>query len=152
MEGHRARLESDCRVTNTGAVQPLRLLLSPAAARDFSARVSEALGGISWIPIAPGGTETDFDVAFVSRDVTGLSTKHEVQPATQLFYDAMLAAPSLQWVHVHSAGADRPVYVALRERGVQVTTSSGANASHSRWCPVARIFSKLVGVREFWAS
>jgi len=90
--------------------------------------VSEALGGASWTHVALGDKETDFDVAFVSRDVTGLSTKHEVQPATQVFYDALLAAPSLQWVHVHSAGADRPVYLILRERGVQVTTSSGANA------------------------
>ncbi|MBA2412641.1 MAG: D-2-hydroxyacid dehydrogenase, partial [Burkholderiaceae bacterium] len=104
------------------------MLLSSAAARDLSPRVSEALDGASWLHVAPGDRETDFDVAFISRDVTGLSTKHQVQPATKVFYDALLAAPSLQWVHVHSAGADRPVYVALRERGVQLTTSSGANA------------------------
>ena len=129
MEGHRARFEGDRRVTSAvDAAGPLRLLLSFAAARDLSARVSEALGGASWTHVAPGDAGTDFEVAFVSRDVTGLSTKHEVQPATQLFYDALLAAPSLQWVHVHSAGADRPVYVTLRERGVQITTSSGANA------------------------
>ncbi len=129
MEGHRARLEGDRRVTSAGdAARPLRLLLSSAAARDLSVQVSEVLGGASWVHVAPGDKGTDFDVAFVSRDVTGLSTKHEVQPATQVFYDALLAAPSLQWVHVHSAGADRPVYVALRERGVRVTTSSGANA------------------------
>lgn len=129
MEGHRARLEGDRRVRSAGdAARPLRLLLSSAAARDLSPRVSEALGGASWIHVAPGDAETDFDVAFISRDVTSLSTKHEVQPATQVFYGALLAAPSLKWVHVHSAGADRPVYVTLRERGVQVTTSSGANA------------------------
>lgn len=140
MEGHRARLEGDRRVTSAGdAARPLRLLLSSAAARDLSARVSDALSGASWIRVAPSDTGTDFDVAFVSRDVTGLSTKHEVQPATQVFYDALLAAPSLQWVHVHSAGADRPVYVTLRERGVQVTTSSGANA------PVVAI-SALTGI------
>jgi phosphoglycerate dehydrogenase-like enzyme len=101
--------------------------------------VSEALGGTSWIHVVPGDTGTDFDVAFISRDVTGMSTKHEVQPATRVFYDALLAAPSLQWVHVHSAGADRPVYVTLRERGVRVTTSSGANA------PVVAI-SALTGI------
>ena len=129
MEGHRARLEGDRRVTSAGNdAKPLRLLLSSSTARELSARVSEALGGASWIPVAPGDKETDFDIAFISRDVTGLSTKHEVQPATQVFYDALLAAPSLKWVHVHSAGADRPVYLTLRERGVQVTTSSGANA------------------------
>ncbi len=107
---------------------PLRLLLSPAAARALSSRVSEAVGGASWNHVAPDDMGTDFEVAFVSRDVTGLSTKHEVQPGTQVYYDALLAAPSLQWVHVHSAGADRPVYQTLAGRGVQVTTSSGANA------------------------
>ena len=128
MEGHRAGLEGDRRVTSIGNVAPpLRLLLSFAAARDLSARVSDALGGATWKHAVPG-TGVDFDVAFVSRDVTGLSTKHEVQPVTQVFYDALLAAPSLRWVHVHSAGADRPVYMTLLERGVQVTTSSGANA------------------------
>jgi phosphoglycerate dehydrogenase-like enzyme len=140
VEDHRARLEGDRRVTSAGdAARPLRLLLSSAAARDLSARIGDALSGASWIRVAPGDKGADFDVAFVSRDVTGLSTKHEVQPATQVFYDALLAAPSLQWVHVHSAGADRPVYVALRERGVQVTTSSGANA------PVVAI-SALTGI------
>jgi phosphoglycerate dehydrogenase-like enzyme len=129
VESHRARLEGDRRVTSTGVrTGPLRLLLSPAAARGLSARVSEALGGAAWIHVAPGDAGKDFDVAFVTREVTGLSTKHEVQPSTQVFYDALLAAPSLQWVQVHSAGADRPVYVTLRKRGVMVTTSSGANA------------------------
>ena len=140
MEGHRARLEGDRRVTGAGdAARPLRLLLSPAAARTLSVQVGDAIGGAAWIHVAPGDMGADFDVAFVSRDVTGLSTKHEVQSATQVFYDALLAALSLQWVHVHSAGADRPVYVALRERGVQVTTSSGANA------PVVAI-SALAGI------
>ena len=129
MESHSAGIEGDRRVTSTGArTGPLRLLLSSAAARGLSARVSEALAGAGWVHVAPGDAGADFDVAFVSREVTGLSTKHQVQPSTQVFYDALFAAPSLQWVHVHSAGADRPVYVALRERGVMVTTSSGANA------------------------
>jgi phosphoglycerate dehydrogenase-like enzyme len=70
----------------------------------------------------------DFDLAFVSRDVTGLSTKHQLLPYTQLFYEAMRQAPSLQWVHVHSAGADRQIFVDLMAKGVQVTTSSGTNA------------------------
>ncbi|MDB5730368.1 MAG: putative D-2-hydroxyacid dehydrogenase, partial [Variovorax sp.] len=70
----------------------------------------------------------DADVAFVSRDVTGLSTKHQVLPDTQRFYDGLLNAPSLRWLHIHSAGADRLIYLDLRQRGVEVTTSSGANA------------------------
>jgi phosphoglycerate dehydrogenase-like enzyme len=70
----------------------------------------------------------DFDVAFVSRDVTGLSTKHELAPSLQACYKVLEETASLRWVHIHSAGADRDVYVRLKAKGVHVATSSGSNA------------------------
>jgi phosphoglycerate dehydrogenase-like enzyme len=60
--------------------------------------------------------------------VTGRSTKHELAPALQACYNTLRHAPSLRWVHIHSAGADRPVYGDLQSRGVAITTSSGTNA------------------------
>ncbi|SNT07426.1 Phosphoglycerate dehydrogenase [Noviherbaspirillum humi] len=109
----------------------LRILLSRQCAQRLGPRIGSVLGDRPHELVIHEATEgsADADIAFVSRDVTGLSTKHEVHPSTQAFFDAMLGAPSLQWVHTHSAGADRPVYVALRSRRVVVTTSSGANAS-----------------------
>jgi len=109
---------------------PLRILLSEQASATLAGRIAQVLGDhphalVQADTVAPGA---DFDLAFVSRDVTGQSTKHEVLPATQHFHDLLRQAPSLQWVHIHSAGADRPVYAELRARGVQVATSSGANA------------------------
>ncbi|KIQ30535.1 2-hydroxyacid dehydrogenase [Variovorax paradoxus] len=104
---------------------PLRLLMTPAAAQQAGAGLAEALGGRAHVVVSPG---EDADLAFVSRDVTGLSTKHKVLPHTQQFHDALRGARSLRWVHAHSSGADRPVYGELRARGVEVTTSSGANA------------------------
>lgn len=104
---------------------PLRILMSAAGVRQTAAGLAAALGGRPHAVVGPG---EDADVAFVSRDVTGLSTKHQLLPHTQAFHDALRAAPSLRWVHAHSAGADRPVYGELRARGVEVTTSSGANA------------------------
>jgi phosphoglycerate dehydrogenase-like enzyme len=77
---------------------------------------------------AEDGAADDIDVAFISRDVTGKSTKHELTESLQQFYRVLRAAPRLAWVHAHSAGADRPIYPELRARGVTVTTSSGANA------------------------
>jgi len=109
--------------------EPIRLLLSHDAARHLGGRIGEALAGASWVHVTPDQPGADFDAAFVSRDVTGLSAKHDIKPATRAFYDALLAAPGLRWLHVHSAGADRPVYIALRERGVRITTSAGTNAS-----------------------
>ena len=71
---------------------------------------------------------TDADVAFISREVTGTSTKHEIHPALQQVYDLLRRSSGLRWVHIHSAGADRQIYQDLLSRGVQLTTSSGANA------------------------
>ena len=126
MEAHRPGFGRDGRMTGSGAPKPLRILMSDAAWAQNADGIAEAMGGRDFVQAAPG---QDADVAFVSRDVTGLSTKHRVLPATQRFYDGLLNAPGLRWVHVHSAGADRPVFVALRERGVALTTSSGANAA-----------------------
>ncbi|WP_423198780.1 MULTISPECIES: D-2-hydroxyacid dehydrogenase [unclassified Cupriavidus] len=118
-------------MSDSGAA-PLRILLSEAAHRQSRASIDAVLGARPWVAVMPPAVEdrtvVDAEIAFVSRDVTGLSTKHEIQPATQRFYTAMMEAPSLRWTHVHSAGADRPVFGQLRQRGVTVTTSSGANA------------------------
>ena len=121
MGGDREGLRGDRRVSDT---PPLRILVSAEARRRHAGAIAEVLAGRPHRLVEAG----DADIAFVSRDVTGLSTKHQVLPATQAFHDTLLAAPSLRWVHLHSAGADRPVFVRLRQRGVALTTSSGANA------------------------
>ena len=112
--------------------EPLRILLSEPSLQAHRAAINAVLAGRAWqpvpVPAVDDGGAVDADLAFVSRDVTGLSTKHEILPPTQRFYAAMLEAPSLRWVHTHSAGADRAIFGQLRQRGVAVTTSSGANA------------------------
>jgi phosphoglycerate dehydrogenase-like enzyme len=113
------------------AGEPLRILVSTQGAERLDPRIKGVLGDLPYVLVSPdsGDNEIDADVAFISRDVTGLSTKHRILPATQRFYDAMLTSKSLRWAHTHSVGADRPIVGMLRERGVTVTTSSGANAS-----------------------
>jgi phosphoglycerate dehydrogenase-like enzyme len=108
----------------------VRLLLSAKAAAELDDRIGHVFGGRAYEVLRPSEEAAqDFDAAFVSRDVTGRSTKFELEPATQAFHDALRQAKSLRWVHIHSAGADRPVYPELQARGVVVTTSSGANAT-----------------------
>ncbi|QHJ01520.1 D-2-hydroxyacid dehydrogenase [Xylophilus rhododendri] len=109
---------------NEGA--PLRILMSAKAQALHGEAVAQVLQGRPHQLVLPGGG--DVDIAFVTREVTGLSTKHQVLPATQAFYDSLRAAPSLRWVQLHSAGADRPVFVELKARGVDIATASGANA------------------------
>jgi phosphoglycerate dehydrogenase-like enzyme len=111
---------------------PLRILLSDAARDCLGPRIADALGErpFELLSINALGTSpvADTDIAFISRDVTGRSTKHELAPALQACYNTLRHAPSLRWVHTHSAGADRPVYGDLQARGVAITTSSGTNA------------------------
>ena len=130
--------------------------MTARAAARVGDDVTRALDGLPWTHVLPrdGVDGVDCDVAFVSRDVTGLSTKHEIFPVTREFYDAMLAASSLRWVHVHSAGTDRDVYVALAARGVTLTNSSGANATivaHSAiagMMAIARHLPKMIAAQR----
>lgn len=113
------------------AAPPLAILLSEQAASGLGPRIDAALGGRPHrlVCAEPAALGADFEVAFMTRDVTGASTKHEVLPATRHFHDLLRQAPGLRWVQTHSAGADRPVFVELLQHGVIVTTSSGANAA-----------------------
>jgi len=110
--------------------EPIVILMSSEAITKLSADVERVLAPRPFRLVAPGDPQARHArIAFVSRDVTGLSTKHRILAPTQRMYDALAAAERLEWVHVHSAGADRAAYVDLLRRGVLLTTSSGANAS-----------------------
>lgn len=98
-----------------------RLDILAATAQQTIARVTPQS-----LPDATG--HYPVEIACISRDVTGQSTKTHVQAPLQRYYDILRNAPQLRWVHAHSAGADRPIYPELMAQGVMVTTSSGANA------------------------
>lgn len=103
----------------------IRILCSPAEAGVL--RQALAGDGRRYTLCHPEpGRACDADIAFVSRDITGASTKFVITDDTARYYDAMRHAPSLRWVHVHSAGADRDIYQQLHARGVAITTSQGA--------------------------
>ena len=87
-------------------IQPLKLLLSAFALRTWGARIEAACGGLSLVTaedaLAADGPSA-IDIAFMTREVTGRSSKDNQTPE-------------------------------LRDRGVKVTTASGATAvtvSHS---------------------
>lgn len=117
---------------SAGRDQPLRILLSQQALDQWRPAIEGVLGGrpheFVSIEAAVASGRSDLDLAFISREVTGLSTKHELAPALRACYEVLRRSAGLRWVHIHSAGADRDIYVELRARGVSVTTSSGANA------------------------
>lgn len=112
--------------------RPLRILLSPQARQALAPAIAGVFGGRAFELVtadqAADPAQAGVDIAFISRDVTGLSTKHVLTEGLLAFYAGLRRSETLQWVHIHSAGADRPIYAELRARGVQVCTSSGANA------------------------
>jgi len=108
---------------------PLRILASQSVIHELASKLEasasfpyELLGSDH---ISPGAS---FDVALISRDVTATSTKQKIIPSTQIFYDLLLGSSELKWVQIHSAGADRQIYLDLMQRGVMISGSSGVNA------------------------
>lgn len=67
-------------------------------------------------------------VAYITTELIGRRDEADPEARPRAFQEALLAAPNLQWLHVCSAGTDRPAYRQLHQRGVTITHSSGANA------------------------
>lgn len=112
--------------------QAPRILLSEHTARELAPQLTEIFGPGGYSHVTAGDIHAgtaDADICFVSREITGNSTKQNILPDTQYFYDALRASKTLRWIQVHSAGADRQIFLDLIARGVTLTTSSGASAS-----------------------
>jgi phosphoglycerate dehydrogenase-like enzyme len=119
--------------------RPLTLLLSAHALKTWGGRIAEAVPADSLSfrtaeeALAADGP-CDIDIAFMTREVTGKSSKDNPTPELTGFETVLRKSPRLKWLQIHPAGAERPIYRELRGRGVKVTTASGATAvtvSHS---------------------
>jgi D-2-hydroxyacid dehydrogenase (NADP+) len=116
----------------------MKLLLSDFALRTWGERIKAAMpaGELTFVTaeqaLADGAC--DADIAFMTREVTGRSSKNNPTPELAGFDTVVRAATKLKWLQIHPAGAERPIYRELRARGIKVTTASGATAvtvSHS---------------------
>ncbi len=107
----------------------LRILVSPKELPDLDSLLSKETGlSVELLNSAVQKPGVQFDAALISRDVTATSTKQKIIPSTQVFYDLLLSSPDLRWVQIHSAGADRQIYLDLMKQGVSISGSSGVNA------------------------
>jgi phosphoglycerate dehydrogenase-like enzyme len=116
----------------------LTLLLSAFARQRWGDRIqASAAGDLTLVTVEEAlaaKTPCAADIAFMTREVTGSSSKNNPSPELAGFDSVVRAAPHLKWLQIHPAGAERPIYRELRARGVKVTTASGATAvtvSHS---------------------
>jgi phosphoglycerate dehydrogenase-like enzyme len=106
------------------------LLCTDWFAEHYADRLAAAASGLDLVPLVGDGPVAPEDLdridafffsadSFPARSLTLLTTG--------------LQAPNLRWLHTFSAGTDHPIFGQFRERGVRITTSSGANAA-----PIAR--------------
>jgi phosphoglycerate dehydrogenase-like enzyme len=115
----------------------LTLLLSAFARQRWGDRIKAAAGDLTLVTAEEAlaaKMPCAADIAFMTREVTGSSSKNNPTPELAGFDTVVRAAPNLKWLQIHPAGAERPIYRELRARGVKVTTASGATAvtvSHS---------------------
>jgi phosphoglycerate dehydrogenase-like enzyme len=107
----------------------LRILVSPKSFIDLQNLINrESDLAIELLNSEEQKPGAQFDAALISRDVTATSTKQKIIQSTQSFYDLLLNASDLKWVQIHSAGADRQIYLDLMKQGVTISGSSGVNA------------------------
>lgn len=96
-----------------------------AAGRTFYERVATQAHHIApalrWVLInadgSASGSPQECDLVVLAGDAY-----------TNQFVDAVLQIPHIRWAHTEDAGTDGRFYDAMRERGVLVTHSPGANA------------------------
>jgi phosphoglycerate dehydrogenase-like enzyme len=106
------------------------LFCTDHVASRYGERLAAAAPSLALVPLVREEPPTDADLATV--DAAFLSA--DSYPArTGLLLSAALRAPNLRWLHTFSAGTDHPIFGQFRDRGVRITTSSGAAAA-----PIAR--------------
>jgi D-2-hydroxyacid dehydrogenase (NADP+) len=129
----RTALRATARMPTSATASPHTLLLSAHALRVWGPRIVAAgpAGAIAFRTAEEAGATVapcDADIAFMTREVTGASTKNKPTSELANFEAVLRRSPRLRWLQIHPAGAERPLYRELRQRGVKVTTASGATA------------------------
>ncbi len=113
------------------------LLLSRQVAAEFGARLAEIQSSaprkLDILEFTPDVRLTpeqraSIEATFYSRDIWQGTIKTQLSAAAKVYWPIVDTAPNLKWLHVVSAGADQKPYQTTIQRGIRVTTSSGANA------------------------
>ncbi len=105
----------------------MKLLLSAHALKTWGKRID----GVEFVTAEDAlaaDRPCEADIAFMTREVTGKSSKNNPTPELKGFDTVVRKSPRLKWLQIHPAGAERPIYAELRGRGVKVTTASGATS------------------------
>jgi len=91
------------------------------------ARAAE-LGVVLEPVVLPADREARLDPDACKRIEIAYFSQDLFPDFSRQFFSACYKADRLRWLHVYHAGTDHPVFGQMFERGVRVTTSTGANA------------------------
>ncbi len=105
---------------------PGAILVSDTAAERFGRRMQSLAPTRPLVRVADDAVDGDVDVdaveiAFFSGDLF----PERVGP----FIRQLVRCKELRWFHTFSAGVDNPFFAGLLERGIRLSTSSGAMAT-----------------------
>lgn len=133
----------------------MRILVTATIARQHGPAIERAYPGAALViaPAVRGDLDLDVaasvDAAFLSVDLMGAGNKAQPPERLQTFIECLENGRRLRWVHVCSAGTDRPALQLLMRRGVTVTTSAGANAMAVAHSATAGLLAMARGV-PYW--
>jgi phosphoglycerate dehydrogenase-like enzyme len=85
--------------------------------------------GLALTPVVlPADPEARADPAHLADVEVALFSSDIVPTHARQFFSAVFKCPHLAWVHIFNAGVDHQVFTDLQQKGVRISTSSGANA------------------------
>ncbi|MFV1991017.1 MAG: D-2-hydroxyacid dehydrogenase [Acidimicrobiales bacterium] len=98
----------------------MKLLVTKVFRETHSGRLAAIAPSVELVDLSADLDPTVLDLAFFSPDCYP-----ERAPE---FMSALLGTSKMRWMHTFSAGVDHPIFTALTDKGIRLTTSSGAAA------------------------
>lgn len=135
---------------------PLCLFANQEFLRDYGARVRSVCGrygiAVDFVPAPTGDSHLD-EGQLQAITAATFNGYWEADPRfTRRFFGILLRAPRLRWLHVPNAGVDHPIFGTLRQRGVVLTTSSGASAVPVAQSVMAAVLAFARGLPQWMAA
>ncbi|MEE9413765.1 MAG: D-2-hydroxyacid dehydrogenase [Acidimicrobiales bacterium] len=121
----------------------IELLVSEEFAAANAPRLAEFSAQLSIVTLGDARSK-EAQAAYFSPDCYPDLAAH--------FMIAAIEAPNLRWLQTFSAGVDHPIFADLAERGVQVTTGSGASAVPIAHAVVMHLLALSRGLPEILAQ
>ena len=151
MFGHQATLPEPSPMPEPFTA-PLKLLLSAHALATWGKRIEAAVpaGLLTFVTAEAAGAgeaPSEANIAFMTREVTGASSKGNPTAELRNFGKCLRNSPSLRWLQIHPAGAELPIYRELRGRGVKVAILDSGFRGYRAF--LGRALPQHVSVRSF---